>query len=151
VAVSGRTEIIPERMEFADFPTSLGEWHGRNDVLESVVLDVLKLDDYILADYQDAAGQSVNFYVAYYGSQRSGASAHSPRTCLPGGGWRIESHTQVDLGNGVRTNRFIIRMGESRQLVYYWFKQRDRIVTNEFAVKWYMLWMRLLATARMGR
>ncbi len=51
---------------------SLGEWRGRNDTLEGVVLDVLKLDDYIIADYQNAEGQSVNFYVAYYGSQRSG-------------------------------------------------------------------------------
>lgn len=140
VAVSGRAEIIPERQEFVSFPATIGEWRGRNDVLESAVLDVLKLDDYIIADYQNTDKQRVNFYVAYYGSQRSGASAHSPRSCLPGGGWRIESHTQVDLGNGLRTNRFIIRMGESRQLVYYWFKQRGRVITNEFAVKWYMLW-----------
>lgn len=139
LGMGGRAEIIPEREAFVSFPMSLGEWRGRNDKLEDVVLDVLKLDDYILADYENAEGRSVNFYVAYYGSQRSGASAHSPRSCLPGGGWSIESHTQVELDNGVRTNRFIIRMGENRQLVYYWFKQRDRVITNEFAVKWYML------------
>lgn len=139
VAMGGREEIIPARMDFAEFPTHLGKWRGHNDVLESVVLDFLKLDDYILADYRDDNGHSVNFYAAYYGSQRSGASAHSPRSCLPGGGWRIESHTQVDLAGGVKANRFIIRMGEQRQLVYYWFKQRDRIISNEFAVKWYLL------------
>jgi EpsI family protein len=82
----------------------------------------------------------VNFYVAYYGSQRAGASAHSPRSCLPGGGWRIESHTQKELQDGVAVNRFVISMGESRQLVYYWFKQRDRNITNEFMVKWYLFW-----------
>lgn len=139
VAVGGRVEHLPERLDFESFPSSFGEWRGRDNSLDSIVLDALKLDDYLLADYRNADGQAVNFYVAYYGSQRSGASVHSPRSCLPGGGWRIESHTQVTLDEGLRANRFIIRMGESRQLVYYWFKQRDRIITNEFSVKWYML------------
>ncbi|MBU1191575.1 MAG: VPLPA-CTERM-specific exosortase XrtD [Gammaproteobacteria bacterium] len=140
VVIGGRPEQIPERLEFVSFPASFGEWRGRNDTLDSIVLDALNLDDYILADYRNADGKAVNFYVAYYGSQRSGASAHSPRSCLPGGGWRIESSTQVALDNGLQVNRFIIRMGENRQLVYYWFKQRDRIITSEFAVKWYLLW-----------
>jgi EpsI family protein len=25
-------------------------------------------------------------------------------------------------------------------LVYYWFQQRGRVITNEFAVKWYIFW-----------
>jgi EpsI family protein len=25
-------------------------------------------------------------------------------------------------------------------LVYYWFQQRGRILTNEFSVKWYLFW-----------
>jgi EpsI family protein len=24
--------------------------------------------------------------------------------------------------------------------VYYWFQQRGRVITNEFAVKWYLFW-----------
>ena len=31
-------------------------------------------------------------------------------------------------------------MGSSRALVYYWFMQRGRYLTNEFAVKWYIFW-----------
>jgi EpsI family protein len=31
-------------------------------------------------------------------------------------------------------------MGKDRQLVYYWFQQRDRIVTNEYMVKWFIFW-----------
>lgn len=139
IVVGGRVEHIPERHDFVSYPSTIGEWRGHNEVMESVVQDVLKLDDYILADYQNENGDTVNFYVAYYGSQRSGASAHSPASCLPGGGWRIESHTLVSLPDGRQSNRFIIRKGEYRQLVYYWFKQRDRNITNEFAVKWYLL------------
>jgi len=31
-------------------------------------------------------------------------------------------------------------MGEFKQVVYYWFQQRGRVVTNEYLVKWYLLW-----------
>lgn len=140
VVLGDRVEEIPQRAGFESFPLTLEDWRGRDDRLDSIVLDELKLDDYLIADYRNAEGDAVNFYVAYYASQRSGAAAHSPRSCLPGGGWRIESHTQIALPDGTRTNRFVIRKGDYRQLVYYWFKQRDRIITNEFAVKWYLLW-----------
>ena len=43
-------------------------------------------------------------------------------------------------GQPLRVNRVVISQGDERQLVYYWFKQRDRTVTNEYLVKWYMLW-----------
>lgn len=141
VVVSGREEYIPSRTGFENFPLTLEEWRGRSDMIEPIVLDELRLDDYILVDYRNSDAQTVNFYVAYYGSQRSGTAAHSPRSCLPGGGWRIESHTRIFLDPGaLDVNRFVIRKGDYRQLVYYWFKQRDRIVANEFAVKWYLLW-----------
>ncbi len=140
LGLGGRDEYIPERPEFVTFPQELdGGWRGRSKVMDSIVEDVLKLDDYILADYVNGDA-AVNFYVAYYGSQRSGAAAHSPASCLPGGGWRIESRNRIELDGGLPVNRFVISMGEHRQLVYYWFKQRDRNITNEFAVKWYLLW-----------
>jgi EpsI family protein len=34
----------------------------------------------------------------------------------------------------------LIELGNQRELVYYWFQQRGRVVTNEFAVKWYLFW-----------
>jgi EpsI family protein len=34
----------------------------------------------------------------------------------------------------------LIQKGDSKQLVYYWFQQRGRIITNEYLVKWYLFW-----------
>jgi EpsI family protein len=34
----------------------------------------------------------------------------------------------------------VISKGDDRQLVYYWFEQRGRKLTSEYAVKWYLLW-----------
>jgi exosortase D (VPLPA-CTERM-specific) len=141
-AVPERVETHPARSWFLDFPTQIGEWKGRQGRIEDMYLDVLKLDDYVLSDYTN--GQDVvNFYVAYYASQRQGESVHSPRSCIPGGGWRITSFEQRAFTGApgapeVHVNRAMIQLGDQRQLVYYWFKQRDRVITSEYLVKWYI-------------
>jgi exosortase D (VPLPA-CTERM-specific) len=146
VAVSGRSEQIPERSSFDRFPRVIAGWEGQPGQLESIYLDALKLDDYLLSDYRNNAGEVVNFYSAYYASQRSGASAHSPRSCIPGGGWLIKDHTVRAIdglesnGKPFEVNRLLIKKGDSTQLVYYWFQQRGRNITNEWLVKWFLLW-----------
>jgi exosortase D (VPLPA-CTERM-specific) len=151
-ALPQRLEIKPQRSEFSQFPLRIEGWVGRRDRLEDIYLDELKLDDYLLADYvpSDAATSvvlketPVNIYVAYYASQRTGQSVHSPRSCLPGGGWRIQKLDQHDVagaglrGAPLRVNRAIIQQGSERQLVYYWFHERGRDITNEYLVKWYL-------------
>jgi exosortase D (VPLPA-CTERM-specific) len=145
-ALPERSEIIPEREAFTSFPMEISEWKGEKDVLGVKYLNALKLSDYIIADYTNGNKQPINFYVAYYESQRKGVSAHSPKTCLPGGGWQITEFDQRAIdgvavaGKPLMVNRTIIQMGESKQLVYYWFQQRGRIITNEYLVKWYLLW-----------
>jgi exosortase D (VPLPA-CTERM-specific) len=147
VALPPRAEAVPMRPAFTTFPEQLGPWVARTDSLEPIFLEALKLSDYYLADYT-RSGQSapVNLYVAWYDSQRAGQSAHSPRTCLPGGGWQIERLDQVRLENvegpagPLEVNRALIALGTDRQLVYYWFQQRGRVVNNEYLVKWFLFW-----------
>jgi exosortase D (VPLPA-CTERM-specific) len=136
---------VPARESFASFPLQLGSWNGRREDMERIYLDALKLDDYLLADYTAANGSDVNLYVAWYNSQEAGGATHSPRACLPGGGWRIVDLRQVPV-DGVSVasvpltvNRALIEYGDQRELVYYWFMQRGRVVTSEYLVKWYLL------------
>jgi exosortase D (VPLPA-CTERM-specific) len=139
-------EITPARAGFIDFPMTLGSWSGRRGSLEGVYLQALQLDDYLLADYRDEQGGSVNIYMAYYDSQRKGEAVHSPRACLPGGGWQLSEFDQRTLsqvsvgGRPLRVNRTLITLGDQRELVYYWFQERGRVITNEFVVKWYIFW-----------
>lgn len=146
IGLSGREEITPDRQPLTRFPLTLGEWHGVESVISPEELDVLKLTDYITADYRHSAGGVANVYVAYYASQRKGASIHSPRACLPGGGWQIIDSKVVKLpgilpdGSDLPVNQIVIASGEARQLVNYWFMQRGRNLTNEYAVKWFIFW-----------
>ena len=145
-AIPGRLEVRPERTDLTSFPLAIDRWQGRRDRIEGMYLDLLKLDDYLLADYARPADPPVNLYVAYYASQRTGQAVHSPSSCLPGAGWQMTQFAQRELsdaqiaGHPLNVNRAIIQLGEQRQLVYYWFQQRGRVITNEYLVKAYLLW-----------
>jgi EpsI family protein len=103
----------------------------------------LGFQDYVLADYSAAGGEQVNFYVAYYASQRKGVSPHSPQVCIPGGGWVIMDLREISVplagGQALPAVRALIDKQGQRALVYYWFDQRGRLIGNEYLMKWYLL------------
>jgi len=146
VLIPERVEAAPARAEFAEFPLYLGDWSGQHERLAEEYVAELKFSDYLLADYQRRGSDIVNLYVAYYASQRKGESAHSPKGCLPGGGWLIEQLGEQPVsgvgpgGRPLVVNRAVISRGKDRQLVYYWFQQRGRMMTNEYLVKWFLFW-----------
>ena len=155
LAAPGIQAAQVERKDFDVFPRELGPWTGVSSVLEPNIERVLAADDYYSASYVAAgAVAGVDFFVAYYDKQTEGGGIHSPEVCLPTGGWEmfdIETH-RVDLPPeaGVapfEVNRAIIQKGEARNLVYYWFEQRGRRMTNDFVVKGYTVYDSLV----MGR
>jgi exosortase D (VPLPA-CTERM-specific) len=143
-----RHDAVPARRQFVDFPMTLAGRTGARESIEGIYLETLQLDDYLLASFTSAVAGDVpvNLYVAWYDTQRTGRVTHSPAACLPAGGWNIQQLVQVKLpgvrvdGHAVRVNRAIIRRGEARQLVYYFFKQRQHVVTGEYVVNWYLFW-----------
>jgi EpsI family protein len=141
-----RAEVPPPRAMFIDFPMKLDGWLGTSHSLEKQYIDALRFDDYVLADFQFDEGQPVNLYAAYYQSQRKGQSAHSPQSCLPGDGWEISSFKRMDLPASLRmvrslpVNRALIQKDSQKQIVLYWFKQRERTLSNEYLVKLFLFW-----------
>jgi len=148
IMMGGREDFSPERQRFASFPLKIDQWKGVDVGMGQEFIDALKFDDYIIGNYSQKGDRlPVNFYVAYYASQRKGASAHSPKSCMPGDGWRIGDFEQRQIGNHetsrgekLMVNRAVISKGNNRQLVYYWFQQRGRIITNEYLMKWFLFW-----------
>lgn len=137
--------LAPVRIGFDEFPTHFGDWVGRRDVLEQIYLDQLKLDDYVLADYHQPGGLPINLYVAYYQTQDSTRAIHSPHDCIPGGGWQIVTleRRRIPAGSGgaaFAVNRALIQRGSNRAIVYYWFQERGRHLTNEYVARWYLFW-----------
>ncbi|HEX4674101.1 MAG TPA: VPLPA-CTERM-specific exosortase XrtD [Steroidobacteraceae bacterium] len=136
---------LPARTSFYDFPSEIGAWSGRKEALESKYLDILRLDDYVIEDFRLADGPPVNFYAAYYQTQDYSRGIHSPHDCIPGGGWEITKLEQRTFPATATTapfqfNRAIIQLGATRQIVYYWFEEHGRHVTNEYLARWYLFW-----------
>lgn len=132
-----RIESFPKHKPFVNFPLQLSAWTGKHEKLDADVVKKLGMTDYLLVNYTDNQPSLVNFYVAYYQSQRKGVSPHSPRVCIPGGGWEIADFKRIE-ANGHPVNRVLIKKGSQRQLVYYWFQGHGRVVANEYINKWYL-------------
>jgi exosortase D (VPLPA-CTERM-specific) len=136
---------VPISKSFSQFPMQVGEWNGVRDEMEQQFLDALKFSDYVMANYRDRAGKTINFYVAYYQDQRKGESIHSPETCLPGSGWEFAEAGNVIIPAGggtssMKVNRAFMVKDNERELVYYWFPQRGRTLTNLYQLKIYAFW-----------
>ena len=137
-------EQTPIVQPLAEFPITIAGWQGNRQSMEQQFIDRLDLSDYLITDFHDKEGKSVNFYVAYYQSQRKGESIHSPATCMPGGGWVFHQSGKatVTLRNNTSmpVNRAFMQKGESKQLSYYWFPMRGRVLTNAYEMKLYNFW-----------
>lgn len=129
------------RKPFEAFPEMVGGWKGQEDgVLDSEVLGILKVDDYLMRRYVDGAGRSLWLYVGYWATQRKGAQMHSPKNCLPGGGWEpLEfSRLAIDLPGGrdsITVNRYVIQKDRNMQVVLYWYDSQGRAIPGEVQAK----------------
>lgn len=134
--LSERDEFVPERRSFYQFPMLVNEWSGVSNSLDHKTVEFLGLSDYVLVDYTNKSAQSVNIYIAYYESQKNGVVPHSPKLCIPGGGWNIIDIRTEKL-NQIEFNRVVIAKGKFKQIVYYWYKQRENNIANEYVLKWH--------------
>jgi EpsI family protein len=139
---SGR-EVIAPRQSLADFPRSLGLWTSTEMTLDAETLAVLGPGDFLLREYQAASDVPVDLFIAYFPSQRTGDTIHSPKHCLPGAGWQPTDSSRISLSFPGRppfmANRYLIARGEDRQLVLYWYQAHDRMVASEYWAKFYLI------------
>lgn len=135
-----RQAVIPEREAFSNFPMRINNQNVNLSSLEPEVLDILRPDDYFLGSYSDRQSNPIDLYMVYYAEQHDGSALHSPRVCIPGGGWVIEDESVIDFKlRGAQStqavNRVVIRKGEFTQLVYYWIDQMGVTFTNEYVAR----------------
>ena len=130
-------EAHVDRKALQSFPEQLGAWQKSSDqVIDEPTMKVLRATDYLLRDFRRADGETANFYVGYYASQRDGASYHSPLNCLPGSGWMLSEPGKVSIarpnGSSFVANKYVIQNGDYRSLMIYWYQGRGRAVASEY-------------------
>jgi len=135
-------EEVPIAKSFSQFPLRVGDWTGQLQSMEQKFIDQLDLSDYIIVNFRNGSRPSVNFYTAYYESQRKGESIHSPSSCLPGSGWEFNQAGRAEVpisddGRRMPVNRAVMSNVGHKQLSYYWFPMRGRVLTNIWEMKFY--------------
>ena len=140
-----RTETIPQRLPLSSFPAQLENWPSTEIVQDKKTLEVLGKGDFLERIYQDPAGKQpdIDIFLAYFPSQRTGETPHSPQHCLPGSGWNPEENARITLAlpshRPFPANRYVISKGGDRRLVLYWFWAHDRGVASEYWAKFYLV------------
>jgi EpsI family protein len=149
IARASKSEPVLIRAPLSSLPMQLGEWRGMvQPPLDKEILDVLKVDDYIVRGYLAPGGGAVGLYVGYYASQRQGETMHSPLNCLPGAGWQPFSRgtltttvapSPTSAPTRIEVNRYLIEKGIDRQLVLYWYQSHGRVVASEYWSKFFLV------------
>ncbi len=133
--------VIPLRKPFSVFPNLIRNWQGEEAlVIEEEVLNTLKVKDYLLRRYVNPSGLGLWLYIGYWDTQRKGAQMHSPKHCLPGGGWepveaqQVSIHLAEPLG-AIAVNRYLVQKDQYQELVLYWYQSGGQAVASEIDAK----------------
>lgn len=144
IRAHGVAEVLAPRLELALFPMRIGEWSGVDLDIPPSVREVLGEGDFMERLYRRPSdASSIDLFIAYFPTQRTGSTIHSPQHCLPGSGWMPIDRTLVHLkqpaGETARVNRYVIAKGLDRELVLYWYCAHGHVVASEYWAKFYLV------------
>ncbi len=136
----------PIKKSLSSFSHQIADYHLSNSFQSSAdVLKMLGVDDYIQYNYINESNSLINLYAGFYKAVGVSGSYHSPKNCLPGGGWGIDTVERVVLQTGIEgkknvtVSQMLIRNGSDFQVVLYWYQNRGRIIASEYWEKIYLV------------
>jgi EpsI family protein len=153
ITVGVREQLSMELLQPLDatVPGEIVGYTARDIEIDEAQRRVAGMTDYIMRVYKpidmtdDEAAEAKDYfsvYVGWYDRQFQGKTIHSPRNCLPGGGWEPLTHSRETIATRsgeVPVNRYLIGNGPAKAIVLYWYQGRGRVEANEYLVKWDLL------------
>jgi EpsI family protein len=141
--VGASADVVLPAAELSSMPVQIGDWRTVQDLrLDAPTEKTLQADGYVLRTYTRGAFP-VTLFVAYYGSQRSGHTIHSPLNCLPGTGWEWIDRRRETIfalpGREIDVNRNLASRNREQVLVYYWYQSRGRAVASDYRNKFLLM------------
>jgi EpsI family protein len=138
-----RKEILPEHPDLTSFPISIRQWEGIEIAFSPAELEVLGPGQFLSRDYRRSSVEPpVNLYIAFFPSQRTGDTIHSPKNCLPGSGWTpLESGYTTLRGDNftISVNRYLVSKSAEQDLVFYWYQAHGRVTPSEYWAKVFLV------------
>jgi EpsI family protein len=146
-----RVEVGPPYDDLQNFPQIVAGRVSVDVPLSPEVLESLGPGHFLMREYRGGATDApTNLYIAFFPSQRTGDTIHSPRNCLPGAGWVPTESGRIWIptgtGKSIEANRYIVTQGLDRMLVLYWYQSHGRVTPSEYWAKYYLvtdsLWLK---------
>lgn len=153
IQARGDVDKVPPSAPLGQLPENLNGMGSRDVPISPEALEILGKGEFLNRVYggPQAAGQNggirpsipVQLFIAYFATQRSGQSIHSPQNCLPGSGWSflksgVTSFTDAG-GKTYRVGDYIISNGRDKQEVLYWYQSHGRSIASDYQAKLLML------------
>ena len=145
VGVDTQRSLDLEQPLASVIPRDIDGFSAREVKVPDAELRVAGVSAYLMRNYEpvkNADGDWFSLYIGYYARQTQGNTIHSPKNCLPGGGWEplASRREMLETAEGpVPVNRYLLRKGDSYAMVLYWYQGRGRVEANEYTVKWDLL------------
>jgi EpsI family protein len=150
--VRGDQDRVPPSRPLNQLPLTIGSRTAVDIEIPAEELQVLGRGDFLSRDYQpnrtipartpgDLA--VIDLFIAYFPTQRTGQSIHSPQNCLPGAGWFFQSRgvaewTSPD-GKKYRVGDYVISNGSSTDEALYWYQLHGRSIPGDYEAKLYTI------------
>lgn len=136
-------EMVVPRRPLRELPYSFGPWTGEERPLQERIVQAVSVSDYTNRVYIGQAAPPIQLYIGYYSSQRTGDTIHSPKNCLPGAGWAPIRSGYVTISipgeRQIAVNEYVIQQDLNKQMVFYWYQSRGRVIASEYSAKFWMV------------
>lgn len=140
----GKTPIVLPHEPLSAVPYAIQGWAGHDVTIDQDTLHVLGPGEFLSRLYSRVGYASpIGLFIAYFPTQKTGDTIHSPQHCLPGAGWSFDSVKYVRLtdaaGKTHQVGEYVISNGDMKQFVIYWYLAHGRSVASEYMAKFYLV------------
>jgi EpsI family protein len=148
--VRGDVDRVPTSLPLREMPATLEERAAVDIPIDAETLAILGKGDFLNRVYMPRTNQAdanpgdnapIGLYIAYFPTQRTGQSIHSPQNCLPGAGWTFQDSGVTaftdSTGKQYRVGDYLITNGAEADEVLYWYQLHGESISNDYKAKLY--------------
>jgi EpsI family protein len=150
--VRGDVDHVPPSRPLKEMPLTVGTRNGVDVPIDDETLAILGKGDFLSRVYippHDAPATNpgdhaeVGLYIAYFPTQRTGQSIHSPQNCLPGAGWTFQNSGVTNFtdstGKEFTVGDYLITNGNQTEEALYWYQLHGDSIASDYKAKIYTL------------
>jgi EpsI family protein len=145
----GDKDQVPDSRPLREMPTTLETRVGTDIPIDQESLQILGKGDFLNRIYKKQSATNpgdaaeVGLWIAYFATQRSGQSIHSPQNCLPGAGWTFQSSGTTTFtdsaGKRYTVGEYLITNGTSTDEALYWYQLHGHSIASDYKAKIFTL------------